>query len=121
MYAAGTCVERYMLAKQDDRFTIQEWMATKPFFHVDARKKSERFANWFPTGFRFEMAHQIVCHQQDMGFCVFSVTKFLNEILVGGMDCDRQVSWYGPWGSSPDHDRSFSCKWTGMNRKFDID
>ena len=79
-------------------------MAAEPFFHFGARKNSERFADLPPAGFVFEMAHQFSRHEQDSLFGLFRMTEFLNEILVSGVDRDRQVSWNSPGGRGPDDD-----------------
>ena len=68
VHATGAGVERDVLAQQNDRVTIQEWMAAEPFLHLSARKNSERFADRLPAGFLFEMTHQLSRHEQDPWF-----------------------------------------------------
>src|ERR1700677_3378663 len=100
--ATGTRLERDMFAQEDDRVTIEERMAAKPFLHFGSGKSFKRLAYLLPAGFLLEMAHQINRHEQKPRFCLLWVTEFLNEIFINGMDRDGQVRRDRPRRGGPD-------------------
>src|SRR5271166_5216774 len=71
VHAAGAGIERNMLAEQNDRVAIQEWVPAKPLVHFDAGQQSDWFTIPAPTGCMLKMAHQVI-GQEESSWCSWS-------------------------------------------------
>src|SRR5208282_1137682 len=121
VHAAGAGIERNMLAEQNDRVAIQEWVPAKPLVHFDAGQQSDWFTIPAPTGCMLKMAHQVIGQEESSWCCMVRMPKLVDQIFVRRMDRDCEVCRERPWRSGPDHDRSFARERTGPNSEIDVD
>ena len=121
VHAASAGLERNMLAEQNDRVAIQEWVAAKPPFHFGAGQQSNWFTVPAPTGRLLKMVHQFIGQEESPWCCLVRMPKLLDQIFVRWVDRDREVCRERPWRSGPDYDRSFARERAGPNREIDVD